>query len=288
MTGVPVAGGSPAARRRELGVLLRGLRILHGLTIEQVAGQLGVSTSKVSRLESGHRGAREDDIARLCELLEVDDEQRGRLAKLAREGRQRAKWQPAGLPYSEYVGLEAEATSISDYGLGVVPGLLQTGDYARAVARSLTPSLVPSVVERRVAGRMARQALLTGDRPPRFVAVVDESVLHRTVGNPSIMRTQLEHLLDLGELPSVTLRVIPYDAGALPSNNKFIMLGFSLPDLPDLVYIEELTGERFLDDPDEVEVYNTTFRTLLNLAAAADVTREIISSNLANYAGHYL
>jgi hypothetical protein len=116
------------------------------------------------------------------------------------------------------------------YGPGIMPGLLQTPGYARAVVQAAVPKWVPEVVEQRVQGRMTRQQLLFSANAPRFEAVVDESVLHRVVGSPAIMKAQLEQLLELSELPSVTLRVIPYDAGALPAgNNKFIILRFALP-----------------------------------------------------------
>ena len=264
MTGVPASSGSPTVRRRELGALLRAHRTRNGWTAEQVAGRLEFSASKVSRLETGQRGASARDIRDLCELYGVDGQERQHLMDLASEGKQRAWWQPLGLPYSTYVGLEAEAASISDYGLGIMPGLLQTPDYARSVVRAAVPRWVPDVVEQRVEGRLTRQQLLFTASAPRFEAVVDESVLHRVVGSRAIMRAQLERLLELSGLPNVTLRVIPYDAGALPAgNNKFIILRFALPAISDVVFIEGLTGDLYLEEPHEVEVYNTTFRTLV-------------------------
>jgi transcriptional regulator with XRE-family HTH domain len=284
VTEVPTASSNPTIRRRELGVVLKSLRAAKGWTVNHVAEKLQVSPSKVSRLENGLRGVGAVDISKLCDLYEVDSDERQRLTELARASRQRARWQPLGLPYSTYIGLEADATSISDYGLGIMPGLLQTPDYARAVVRAAVPRWVPDVVKQRVEGRMLRQQLLLSEHPPRFEAVVDESVLHRVVGNRSVMRAQLQRLLELGDLPSVTLRVIPYSAGALPAgNNKFIILRFTEPAVPDVVYIEGLTRDEYLKDPHEVEVYNTTFRTLVHLAASPRATREIISAMVATY-----
>ena len=278
------ATGSPTVRRRELGALLKALRSAKGWTAEQVADRLLVSTSKVSRLETGQRGASTRDINDLCDLYEVDDEQRQHLLELASEGKQRAWWQPLALPYSTYVGLEAEAKFISDYGLGIMPGLLQTADYARAVVRAAVPKWVPEVVEQRVQGRMTRQQRLHSGNAPHFEAVVDESVLHRVVGSPAIMQGQLERLLELSNRPNVTLRVIPYEAGALPAgNNKFIILGFALPTVPDVVFIEGLTGDLYLEDPRDVEIYNLTFRTLVQLAASPDETREIITAAIGGH-----
>jgi transcriptional regulator with XRE-family HTH domain len=280
------APGSPTIRRRELGALLKALRTQRGWTAEQVAEWLHFSPSKVSRLETGQRGASARDINDLCDLYEVGEEQRRRLLELASEGKQRAWWQPLGLPYSNYVGLEAEAVSISDFGLGYIPGLLQTADYARAIVRAAVPAWVPEIVEQRVQGRMTRQQLLRTENAPQFEAVVDESVLHRVVGSRAVMRAQLEQLLELSELPTVTLRVIPYEAGALPAgNNKFIILRFASPDVKDTVFVEGLTGDLYLEDPGDVETYATTFGALVQLAATPGATRELIAAMIPGYRG---
>lgn len=254
-------------RRRELGALLRKLRTDRDWTVEHVAQQLLCSPSKISRLETGHRGASARDIRDLSNLYGVDEQQRAHLMELASEGKQRAWWQPLGLPYSTYVGLEAEANFIRDYGLGGMPGLLQTPDYARAVLRAQVPHLVPNIVEQRVSGRVARQQILSGPQAPHFQAVIDESVLHRVVGSPAIMHAQLTRLLEVAEFPNVGLGVIPFEAGALPSgNNKFIILSFAPGTISDVVFVEGLTGDLYLDEPEEVEVYNVTFRALGELA----------------------
>jgi hypothetical protein len=237
----------------------------------------------LSRLETGRRGASERDINGLCDLYGVDDEQRRRLLELASEGKQRGWWLPFGLPYSMYVGLESDAVSISDFGPDIIPGLLQTVDYARAIVCAVFPDMAPDMVEQRVQGRMARQQLLDREDAPHFEAVIDESVLHRVVGSRAVMRAQLGRLLELSERPNVMLRVIPYEAGALPSGNKFIILRFASAKVKDVVFIEGLTDDVYLDDPDEVETYNTTFGTLVQLAASTDVTRAIIAAMIPSY-----
>ncbi len=283
MTGVPTTS-SPIVRRRELGALLKALRTDKGWTAEQVAERLMVSPSKISRLETGQRGASARDVSDLCKLYGIDGDQRRQLLQLARETKQRTWWQRSGLPDLTYLGLEDAAASISDYGLGIMPGLLQTPDYARAIVQAAVPKWVPEVVEQRVEARVTRQQILVRDNPPQFDAVVDESVLHRVVGSPAIMRAQLERLLELSELPNVTLRVIPYDAGALPAgNNKFIILSFALPTVADVVFVEGLTGDLYLDDPRDVEGYNTTFRALIQMAADPESTREIITAMIPTY-----
>jgi transcriptional regulator with XRE-family HTH domain len=254
------------------------MRIERGWTVEQVAQHLLCSPSKVSRLETGQRGASARDIRDLCNLYGVGDEQRQHLMTLASEGKQRAWWQPLGLPYSTYVGLESEARSIRDYGIGHLPGLLQTEDYARAVLRCQVPPWVPEVIEQRVYGRMTRQRILTSDNPPRFRVVIDESVLRRVVGGPAVMKEQLGRLLEISELPAVSIRVIRHDAGALPGGNcKFIILGFAKPALPDVVYIEGLTGDLFLDEGKEVENYAVAFEALTKVAASEPDTRGVIA-----------
>jgi transcriptional regulator with XRE-family HTH domain len=277
--------GSPTVRRRELGALLKALRTERGYTAEQVAERLVVSASKVSRLETGQRGASTRDINDLCDLYEVGDEQRRRLLELAVKGKQRTWWQQLRLPYSTYIGLEADAVSISDFGLGFIPGLLQTADYARAIVLAVVHKWDPDSIEQRLTGRMTRQQRLHSADAPNFEAVMDESVLHRVVGSPAVMRAQLQRLLELSELPNVTLRVIPYDSGALATATKFIILRFTSPDVKDTVYIEGLTGDFYLDDPGDVETYDVAFRTLAELAASPDETRRIIAAMIPSYDG---
>jgi transcriptional regulator with XRE-family HTH domain len=224
--------GSPTARRRELGTLLRALRTEKGWTVEHVAEQLLISPSKVSRLETGQRGASARDVRDLCDLYGVSAERRKLLTDLAAEGKQRAWWQPFDLPYSTYVGLEADAVSIRDYALGIIPGLLQTEEYAHATVQAAEPWQPPEVVAQRVQARLERQERLLGADSPSFSAVMDESVLHHVVGSRAIMRDQLRRLIEASLLPNVTVKVVPYGAGALPAgNNKFIILGFARPSM---------------------------------------------------------
>jgi transcriptional regulator with XRE-family HTH domain len=264
--------------------MLRSLRAATRLTEEQVAERLGFSPSKISRLETGQRGASEADIALLCQLYQVDEEQRSRLTELAIEGKKRTWWSRS-LPYADYVGLEAEAESISDYGLAVVPGLLQVSSYARALVQAGGPALTPKTVEERVQTRITRQGRLRSGAIPSFSAVLDESVLHRVVESPAVMRDQLERLLEMAELPNVTLRVVPYDAGKVPAGiNKFIILRSARPDIADMVLIEDLTAHRYLEAPNDVETYSAIFQTLTDLSADPAASRAMILSKLTAYA----
>lgn len=275
----------PTVRRRELGAQLRALRTGRGWTVEQVAERLLISSSKMSRLETGQRGASARDIRDLSNLYGLDDEQRQRLTDLAQAGKQHAWWQPLSLPYSTYVGLEADATSIRDFGLGVMPGLLQTPDYAGAVLRAIVPHRTPDEVKHLIEGRIARQQrVLSAENPPQFQAILDASVLHRVVGGSAVMRAQLQRLVEMSELPNVTVKVVPYEAGPLPvPNNKFIILSFATLALPDVVFIEGLTGDLYIERKEDTDTYNAAFQALDNLATTADTTRDIIASILRSY-----
>jgi transcriptional regulator with XRE-family HTH domain len=276
---------SPTVRRRELGARLRALRTEKGWTVEQVAEQLLISPSKVSRLETGQRGASARDIRDLSDLYGLGDDERQRLTDLAAEGKQHAWWQPFSLPYSTYVGLEADATSIRDFGLGITPGLLQIPDYARAVLRATVPRRAPDTVEQLIEGRIARQQrILEAENPPQFQAILEESVLHRVVGGRATMRAQLQRLLEASELSNVTIRVVPYEAGALPNaNNKFIILSFATLALPDVVFVEGLTGDLYIERKEDIDTYNAAFQSLEALAATPEDTRDIITSILSQY-----
>jgi transcriptional regulator with XRE-family HTH domain len=275
----------PTVRRRELGAQLRALRTEKGWTVEQVAGLLLISSSKVSRLETGQRGASARDIRDLANLYGLDAEQRQRLTDLARAGKQHAWWQPLSLPYSTYVGLEADATSIRDFGLGVMPGLLQTPDYAGAVLRAIVPHRAPDEVEHLIEGRMTRQQrVLSAEHPPQFQAILDASVLHRVVGSRAVMRAQLQQLIEMSELPNVTVKVVPYEVGPLPvPNNKFIILSFATLALPDVVFIEGLTGDLYIDRKQDTDIYSNAFHALDRLAASRGETRGIITAIMTSH-----
>lgn len=247
--------------------------------------RLLVSASKVSRLETGQRGASARDIRDLASLYGLGTEERERLTDLAKAGKQHPWWQSLSLPYSTYVGLEADATSIRDAALGVMPGLLQTPDYARAVLDAFVPPRTPDEVEHLIEARVARQRrVLSADNPQQFRAIIEPSMLHRVVGNRAIMRAQLQRLLDASELPNVTVKVVPFEAGALPNAiHKFIILSFATPALPDVVYIEALTGELYIERKEDTEAYNSTFQALEGLAVSPEETRDIITSILESY-----
>ena len=269
---------SPTVRRRELGALLRKLRTEKGLTVEQAAEQLMFSMSKLSRMETGHGVATPRDIRDVCSLYEVTDKaERERMLKLAAEGKQAGWWQSYDLPYSTYVGLEAEATAISDFQSSVVPGLLQTADYARAGHEGAMPRLSSEEIERRIEAKLTRQALLGQDDPPDFSAVLDEAVLHRMVGGPAVMSAQLGRLIEAANRPKVRIQVIPFTLGAHPGvESNFNILEMSSPT-PGVVFVEGLVGSIYLERSEELTRYRQIFERLQAIALSPKDTIALIA-----------
>lgn len=271
---------SPTLRRRELGARLRALRLERGLTVEQVAEHLLCSTSKVSRMETGHRGATLRDVRDLCGIYGVTDQaQVEHLMELVREGKQQAWWQSYELDYfATYVGLEQAASSLYCYQSSIVPGLLQTVDYARAMYEASMPSeFTPERVSEHIDVRLRRQQVLTRDPPLRLWAVFDEAVLHRMVGGPAVMGAQLRHLIAVGRERSVTLQVVPYSVGAHPAmDNAFTILEFQ-DVAPTVVYVEGLMGWLYIEREHEVTRYRQVFEHLRNIALSPKKTIDLIS-----------
>jgi transcriptional regulator with XRE-family HTH domain len=268
---------SPTLRRRELGLLLRALRNEQGLTVEQVAERLLCSTSKVSRMETGQRGATLRDVRDLCEIYGVTDETRiAHLMDLAREGKQQGWWQSYDLDYATYVGLEEAAISLSYYQSSIVPGILQTPDYARAVHEAGVQDYAPGRIDAHVDVRMRRQRLLTRDPPLRVSVILDEAVLRRAVGGPAVMAAQLGHLVELAKLPSITIQVIPFSVGAHPAmDSMFDILEFG-ESAPSVVYVEGLMGSIFVERTQDIARYLKAFELLRVAALAPKESIELI------------
>ena len=276
--------GSPTVRRRELGALLRGLRNERGLTVEQVAGELLCSPSKVSRMETGQRGATPRDIRDLCQLYGVNDAaERERLMTLAREGRQQGWWQSFALAHRAYVGLEQDATSLSVFQSAVVPGLLQIADYIRAIHRVGIPRLDDSAIEERVEERHKRQQILTGENPPTVEIMLDEAVLRRPLGGHGVMRRQLDHLIEVAKQPNITIQVVPYSVGAHPAlESNFTILEFA-GQAPTIVHAEGLAGQLYLERQQDVERYTLALQVLRDLALSPKESVQVIKEIRDSY-----
>jgi transcriptional regulator with XRE-family HTH domain len=270
-------------QRLLVGAKLRRLRTDMGLSREEAAEAIRASEWKIHRLENGQVGFKERDIVDLLAFYGVTDP--GEVAAflgVTREANAPGWWQHYGdvLPpwFRTYVDLESAATLIRTYEGQFVPGLLQTDDYMRAVVRGAHLEESSDEVGRRVRLRMARQTLLTREHPPRLWAVVDEAALRRPVGGPGVMKGQLERLLDATELPNVTLQVLPLDTGAHPAMvGSFSVLRFPDQELPDVVYLEHLTGASYLNKPDEVDQYLHVMESICVRAAAPDQTVELLN-----------
>jgi transcriptional regulator with XRE-family HTH domain len=279
---------SPTLRRRELGALLREFRARAGLTIDEVAEQLLCSPSKISRIETARRALSTRDVRDLCAIYGVTDQaERDRLMALSRESRQRAWWQDYDLPYSTYLGLEVEASRIDDYKSGVVPSLLQTEDYARAVIKGTMPLVRGDVVEQYTKAILRRQEILTQDNPPSLRVILDEAVLHRAIGGNFIMAGQLDRIIEFAELPNIDIRVVSYEVGAHPGlDSPFTILEFAESLLSDVVYVEGLVGHLYLERDADVERYRQAFNYLSATALTPEASTEIITDAARRWQRH--
>lgn len=271
---------SPTVRRRELGALLRALRLEKGLTVEHAAERLLFSMSKLSRIETGHGAATLRDIRDLCDLYEVTDEaERDHLMALAREGKRTGWWQSYDLDYfATYVGLEADAAAIKSYQSAIVPGLLQTPSYARAMHEAGVPKFTPERINELIEVRLTRQRLLVQDPPTRLEVVLDEAVLHRLVGGPSVMCEQIDRLIVLSRRPNVTMQIIPYALGAHPAmDSTFNILEFT-GSVTSVVYVEGLVGWIYVERPPDVQRYQEVFKHLRNVALNPKESTKLMTS----------
>jgi len=258
---------NPTVRRRRLGLELRKLREEKHMTAEAVAQRLLVSQSKISRLENGRRSISPRDVRDLCGVYEIEDEGLiESLMQMARESRQQGWWYAfKDVPYSVYIGLEDDASSLRVYEPQVINGLLQTPEYAAAVVRGGAPESTEEEIAKRVEVRMLRQGRLSDQVNPhtkeikeaiRLWVVLDEACLHRVVGSRRVMREQLEFLAERSRLPHVTIQVLPFGIGAHTGiNGQYTILEFA--DLADssVVYLEGVTSDLYLEKSHEVQKY---------------------------------
>ena len=276
------SSGGPTALRIVLGAQLRRLREAAEISRADAGYSIRGSESKISRLELGRVGLKERDVADLLTMYGVTDQtDRETFLEMVKRSNQPGWWHRFNdlMPdwFQDYVGLEEAATRILTYELQFLPGLMQTEDYARAIASHGRPDSAGQDVERRVGLRMNRQKILNRPGAPRLWAVIDESVLHRPIGGRDIMLAQLDHLLELTKMPQVTLQVVPYQLSGYAAEGPFTMLRFGEPELPDLVYIEHLAGALYLDKRDEVELYSRVFDRLTVDALTPDRTRQMLA-----------
>jgi transcriptional regulator with XRE-family HTH domain len=255
------AQDGPTVSRIVLGTQLRRLREEAGISREDAGHAIRASHAKISRLELGRVGFKERDVTDLLALYGVtDEEQLARVMDLMRQANTRGWWQQHSdvLPtwFENYLRLEQVAKVIRTYQVQFVPGLIQNEEYARAVIQHGHRARTEFEIERRVQLRMDRQKMLHQPDAPHLWAVIDEAALTRPFGPPRVMRAQIEHLLEVSSAPNIDVQVLPFQSGAhAAAGGSFTILRFAEPDLPDVVYLEQLTSAVYLDKRSDVEDY---------------------------------
>jgi len=285
---LPQQGTSVGGRR--LAAELRRLRERAGLTGEEAAHHLGWSGSKLSRIELHRIGVKQADLRKLLALYGVDQGHGDELLALARESSKKGRLDraTAQLPQvAPYAYAEAEAASIWNWEPQIIPGLLQTEDYARAIAElwlTMFPG-PPSEADRRVEARLLRQQVLTRDPPPELSFVIDESVLHRRLGDSSVMHQQLQRVVEVSELPYVEVRIYPRHGDYPPlATGAFSYMQFrQVHDVPlhDIVSVEHLEGTKDLEDEEQTFMYRVAFEYLMGRSLDPARSRALISATAA-------
>lgn len=285
-SGVGAAAVGGTARRIVLGTQLRRLRESAGISRSDAGYAIRASDSKLSRLELGRVAFKERDVADLLTMYGITDaRERAVFLEMVARANEPGWWRRFNdvLPdwFQDFVGLEESASQIQAYELQFVPGLLQTEAYARAIATRGRPEFAAADVERRIAVRMRRQKILGGVHPPKLWVVLDESVLHRPIGGRRVMREQLERLLELSGLPNITIQIVPYHLSGYAAEGSFTVLRFGEPELPDIVYVEHLSGALYLDNQAEIELYSRALDRLTVEAETPDRSRQVLTKVLA-------
>ncbi|MGH3867007.1 MAG: helix-turn-helix domain-containing protein [Pseudonocardiaceae bacterium] len=283
-------GFSPTLRLWQLAESLRGHRDRTQLTIEEAAARLKPhsprwSRSKLQRVETRLYAPQPTEVEHLAAVYEVPADDTAVLVQMAREARQKGWWQSSALPqpFQTMVGLEQAATTVREFALALVPGLLQTSDYARVLMTTIAPILPIEVVENRIAARMIRQHVLTGADPLLYAGILSEAVLHCPVGGSRVMRGQLERLLELTGQPNIAIQVLPFAAGAHPGMEGAFAI-VTLPDLAhDVGFVEGPAGSIYLEEQNDVRRCTMDFAVLSSLALSPAESAELISTTLERY-----
>ncbi|ONM48468.1 helix-turn-helix domain-containing protein [Nocardia donostiensis] len=293
MTGTPAGSTVP---RRQLGRHLRELRTAAGYTIATAAEMIQWSPSMLQRVEKGNMDkVRDVDVRELCRIYDAEPELVEALIGLARQANTEEWWHSYGdlIPenFDVYVGLETVATSLTAYQSELVPGLLQTADYARTLIRTGYPNGTDAEIERRVQLRVKRQALLKRSiRPVRYDAVLQEAVLRRVIGSSAIMKAQIKALADASTRPNVNIRVLPFSAG-YPTGDligSFTILRFDSGGKgqaaePPVVYMEGFTGALYVDKPSTVERYGNAHYAIQSAALGDQESRSLLRKLAKEY-----
>jgi transcriptional regulator with XRE-family HTH domain len=277
---VPVEKAKTVKRRR-LAAEMRQHREAANVTAEAVAEALECHPSRISRIEAGSVNVTSRDVRDYLEFVGLRGPELEALVELAKQAKKKGWWQSyRDVLTGSYVGLESEAATIRTFEAQLVPGLLQTEEYVRAMTRAIKPIATDEEIQRRVEVRLRRQELLTQDEPPKYWAVIDESVLHRAVGGADVMRAQLVQIVSLSELANVDIQVLPFAAQAHAAlDGSFQMLHYADPKDAPVVYIEALGGTGlYLEEPDEIQAYTTVFDHIRAVATAPDESIKLLKT----------
>jgi Domain of unknown function (DUF5753)/Helix-turn-helix domain len=263
-----IGRAGPSVRRLILGSQLRRLREQSGISCAEAGYSIRGSASKISRMETGRISFKERDVDDLLTLYGLSDpDERAQLMSLVAQTKQTGWWHRYNerMPkwFEDYVGLEEAAARIQSWELQFIPGLLQTEEYARMAIVHGHPRAAEETIESMVDLRMRRQRILGGTHPPRLWMVIDESVLHRTLGSAAMLKKQVDRLLELTDLSHISLQVVPFAKSGYVAEGAFSILRFAETELPDIAYIEHLTGALYLERLDEIEVYGRAFDRLV-------------------------
>lgn len=267
--------GGPTVQRIMLGTRLRRLRESLNISRDTAASAIRASDAKLCRMELGRVGFKQRDVADLLTLYGVHEpDAREEYLETVQRANEPGWWRAYGdaFPswFEQHLGLEEAACLIRTYEVQFIPGLLQTADYAEAVIRLGHPISSPGSIQRRVDLRMTRQDLLSRPDAPKLWIVVDEAALRRPLGGTGVMRAQLEHLIEVAARPNVTLQVLPFHVGGhAAAGGPVTVLRFPVPDLPDVVYLEQLSSALYLDKPEEVDHYLAVMDRLSLVASPA-------------------
>lgn len=277
---------TPTVRLRRLAAELRRLRRAADMSREEVSTQTGINNATLYRIETARARPQMRTLVTLLNLYGVDAEQRDYLTILCRDAAKQGWLRPyhSDLPeeYTAYISFEAEAAGVRNYESLFIPGLLQTEEYARAVIRGGLPMASQQEIEDRVQARIERQQVLTKDNPLKLWAIVDEAALRRLVGGKEVMRAQLQRLMDAVAEPHITLQIIPFSSGAhagMPG--AFVLMDFNDPMDTDLIYIDSMAGDLFLESDADISRYTSIFDNLRAVALSPDGSATIIAE-LAN------
>ncbi|WP_051735798.1 helix-turn-helix domain-containing protein [Amycolatopsis rifamycinica] len=260
---------------------LRRLRGAADLSREQVSEQTGINEATLYRIETARARPQKRTMMALLNLYDVQPEQRDYLISLLKDATQQGWLRPyhSELPeeYTAYISFESEAQGVRNYESLFLPGLLQSEAYARAVIRGVLPSATDDEVEDRVQARIERQAVLTKDKPLKFWAIVDEAALRRLVGGAAVMGEQLKHLSTVVKSPNITFQVIPFGAGAHPGMpGQFVLMDFEDPMDTDLIYIDSMAGDLFLESDADITRYRSIFDNLVAVALSPNDSASLI------------